>query len=1029
MILSDQPARDRFAHETGRNFSVIAPAGVGKTTAIAQRVRELARADARAREQAKANNTAWPAARLPKLVVVTYTRKAADEMRDRARRELVEAGLPATVLGLFNEAFFGTIHSFCFELLRRFGPLEGLPTRFAVEQDDAVLRLAFQRDTPDVAAFLPVAARAAWRRYGEAGMIWPLVWKWPAGAQPPPEPQRCPEVRLAALMDFKRKKKNARAEENIRQARVRLRRWQEAGGEARALGVPAVAGGGEEFVALWAETFQPLREWLAACAGCAAAQLAEEYGYYKEKSGRLGYNDLVRPVLRLLRDPVIGARIRAEEFSVLLDEAQDTDPAQFAMLTGVAQPAGPPGLWLEGAGAPPAPGRYSMVGDPQQSIYQRDLRRCYEDLRARLERTDAAEALTFSVTMRCDEAIVAHVNRRFPEILHGRDGQAKFVELQARPDAGPGGVWRLLVARPADLPDKANVEQLYRAEAAALAAWLLAAGPAGTGAEDWSQVAVLAPRKKWLGVLAVELRKAGLRAQLHADNRARGGDPARTWLAALLGVLADPADDFETIGVLREIFGVSDEEIYHWRKGSPAPNARAAKQLLEKLARAVAILPVRDATARAVAAVKLPERLAAIGASGPALEALLDQATLADARGENLAAFARALGRGPAEASEPVAQQGEIQLLSNHKAKGLEWPVVIHFGLFHKLRMPPTEYPCWDETSAPHEPPSCLLDKFQAATGEEEDDGDGGGVDRERANYERLLYVAATRPKQTLLLVDATALATGKSAVGSLADVLGVLPGGPERTWWESIPTLAGKMPKGKRAPAKEQAVAIPPARWPGGPGVELNFLAVATAAKDFMRRVRPSTLAKHPEKATAERAEPDLAAPPDYPEEQPPPAAAVSYGNWWHGVMERTPWTKGREAWAEFLGKECAAAPNPERARLETARLLASPLAARLAESGWEFAVEMPFLWAEGEGKSAFDGCMDLAAWNEKNSRWLVVDWKTDFVAGDYAVELAKRYGPQVGVYARALAAMTGAQVEAVLYGTRVGVEVEVGN
>jgi ATP-dependent exoDNAse (exonuclease V) beta subunit len=65
----------------------------------------------------------------------------------------------------------------------------------------------------------------------------------------------------------------------------------------------------------------------------------------------------------------------------------------------------------------------------------------------------------------------------------------------------------------------------------------------------------------------------------------------------------------------------------------------------------------------------------------------------------------------------------------------------------------------------------------------------------------------------------------------------------------------------------------------------------------------------------------------------------------------------------------------------------------------------------------------VDLAAWDGKNSRWLVVDWKTDFVEGDYAAELRRRYGAQVGVYARALAGLTGAPAEAHLYGTRAGV------
>ncbi len=411
-------------------------------------------------------------------------------------------------------------------MLRRFGPLEGLPTRFAVEQDDTALRLAFQRDTPDMAEYLPEAARAAWRRYGPAAMIWPLVWSWPAGSPPPPEPGRCPEIKPAALFDFKPKRNDPRAMKNINRSLARLRRWHAAPQGSRALGLPEMFGESKDFKGQWRETLQPLRAWLASSAACAAARLAEEYGNYKERHGRLGYNDFVRPVLRLLRDPVIGARIRAEEFSVLLDEAQDTDPAQFTMLTGVAQPAGAPGLWLDGDGAPPAPGRFSMVGDPQQSIYQRDDRRCYEDLRARLVAANAAEELTFSVTMRCDEAIVAHVNRRFPGLLHGRDGQARFVELQARPGAGRGAVWRLPVARPADLPEKVNVENLVRAEAAALAAWLKAAGPAGAGADHWAQVAVLAPRKKWLGALAVELRKGGFAGAIARGQPARGAEPA-----------------------------------------------------------------------------------------------------------------------------------------------------------------------------------------------------------------------------------------------------------------------------------------------------------------------------------------------------------------------------------------------------------------------------------------------------------------------------------------------------------------------
>src|ERR1043166_1241454 len=75
--LADEKARQRFACELNRNFSVVASAGSGKTRAITDRVVEIAK-DRHALE--------W----LPQLVVVTYTNRAADEMQQRARQQILE---------------------------------------------------------------------------------------------------------------------------------------------------------------------------------------------------------------------------------------------------------------------------------------------------------------------------------------------------------------------------------------------------------------------------------------------------------------------------------------------------------------------------------------------------------------------------------------------------------------------------------------------------------------------------------------------------------------------------------------------------------------------------------------------------------------------------------------------------------------------------------------------------------------------------------------------------------------------------
>ena len=118
---SDQLARDRFATELDRNFSVVASAGSGKTTAITQRILSIARSS---------NATEI----LPRLVVVTFTNRAADEMQQRTRQLLLEENLEEEIQIAFNRAFFGTIHSFCMKLLTDYGHYLGLPDAARVTQ-------------------------------------------------------------------------------------------------------------------------------------------------------------------------------------------------------------------------------------------------------------------------------------------------------------------------------------------------------------------------------------------------------------------------------------------------------------------------------------------------------------------------------------------------------------------------------------------------------------------------------------------------------------------------------------------------------------------------------------------------------------------------------------------------------------------------------------------------------------------------------------------------------------------------------
>jgi ATP-dependent exoDNAse (exonuclease V) beta subunit len=125
---ADQRARDRFRDERTINFAVSANAGSGKTTAISERLAALALAPDGAEL-------------LRKTAVVTFTKKAAAQIGQRAREVLVRRMADRPRAGLaplehLERAFFGTIHSFCLLLAQRYGQTIGINLNPAVVAED-----------------------------------------------------------------------------------------------------------------------------------------------------------------------------------------------------------------------------------------------------------------------------------------------------------------------------------------------------------------------------------------------------------------------------------------------------------------------------------------------------------------------------------------------------------------------------------------------------------------------------------------------------------------------------------------------------------------------------------------------------------------------------------------------------------------------------------------------------------------------------------------------------------------------------
>ncbi len=114
---SPNPEQQAAIEADGLVF-VSAGAGTGKTTVLVERfVRALERG-----------------VDVDSILVITYTERAAGELRTRIRSRLVELGRRDAALQL-DAAWISTIHGFCLRLLRAYPLAAGLDPRFRVLDD------------------------------------------------------------------------------------------------------------------------------------------------------------------------------------------------------------------------------------------------------------------------------------------------------------------------------------------------------------------------------------------------------------------------------------------------------------------------------------------------------------------------------------------------------------------------------------------------------------------------------------------------------------------------------------------------------------------------------------------------------------------------------------------------------------------------------------------------------------------------------------------------------------------------------
>lgn len=421
--MTDHPHPDHVATERIRTaldetLFVEAGAGSGKTRALVDRVLALV------------VDAGEP---LSAIAAITFTEKAAAELRDRVRRQLVVVGANAQwaddpmtferceqALDDLDAAAIGTLHSFAQRILSEHPVEAGLPPRVEV-LDEVASMVAFDDrwtelvddllDDDDLARpiLLLTAAGVPLTALREIALSFNQNWDLVA-ERAPAKAEDLPnwEPRLAALVDRIERVCDERprctdGDDPLCRLLDEYARWviqmRAAPDESARLGLTRPEGGRPkgspngkgakprwpdyDLAALRAELKQLIDEvdQLAnEVTHAALERVAVELRRFtlhaadeRRRDGRLEFHDLLVMARQVLRDPNQGVTVRAALYEryrrLLLDEFQDTDPIQVELAVLVTSDD------PEAARKPwheivPTAGRLFFVGDPKQSIYR-----------------------------------------------------------------------------------------------------------------------------------------------------------------------------------------------------------------------------------------------------------------------------------------------------------------------------------------------------------------------------------------------------------------------------------------------------------------------------------------------------------------------------------------------------------------------------------------------------------------------------------------------------------------------------------
>ena len=490
----------------------------------------------------------------------------------------------------------------------------------------------------------------------------------------------------------------------------------------------------------------------------ALAYLATQRSARLAAAGRRGFDGLLQELDAALDGPAgeaLAAALARRYPTLMIDEFQDTDPVQYRLFERLHQAAG------DGFGT-------YLIGDPKQAIYQFRGADVFAYLAARRD-VPPAQRHTLGTNQRSTKRLVDAVNAMFagharPFVL---EGEGRVIDFEAVAAAGrrertplriegvePPALelwWLPRDGQEKTLNKNVAAEHALAATAARVAHWLAlgAAGRAHIGDEPLAgrHIGILVRTNRQAADVQAALRRVGVDSVCLRQDSVFDSAEAQALERILQAALA-PADGAALRAALAtHVLGVSADEIAALEADEAAFDRHAARfaaahrrwltagplpMLLTLLQDTGAIghLQAGEEGARALTnLLHLGELLQAQAAIRPGLDAQLRY--LRDA----MAGDARA---GEAQQLRLESDANLVQIVTVHKAKGLEWEIV--FLPF-----------AWDEKEPNAKPPFEFHDPDDFAfTADLDPASPHAAAARQEALAEqvRLLYVALTRARQ-----------------------------------------------------------------------------------------------------------------------------------------------------------------------------------------------------------------------------------------------------------------------------------------